>query len=140
MPRRLLPLLGSAAVVGGLCLGDCLAADDKPAPTQLEFFEKRIRPLLADNCYQCHGPDKQKSSLRLDSREGLLRGGASGMPLVVAGQPDKSLLIRAVRHQDDMLKMPPKRRLNSVPHCWASCWSELTDSASAVPWPGWLGS
>src|SRR5690242_20365571 len=88
------------------------AADERqPTSEQVRFFETRIRPLLADNCYPCHGPDKQKSNLRLDSREGLLRGGASGMPLVVAGQTGNSLLIRAVRHQDGMLKMPPKRRL-----------------------------
>jgi hypothetical protein len=89
------------------------AADARQrTPEQVRFFETRIRPLLADNCYPCHGPDKQKSDLRLDSREGLLRGGASGRPPVVVGQPEKSLLIRAVRHQDDMLKMPPKRRLS----------------------------
>jgi hypothetical protein len=87
------------------------AAQKQPTLEQIRFFETHIRPLLADNCYPCHGPDKQKSDLRLDSHEGLLRGGASGVPPIVAGQPEKSLLIRAVSHQDNMLKMPPKRRL-----------------------------
>src|SRR5579875_4078049 len=83
------------------------AAEKNRSAEQDRFFETRIRPLLANNCYQCHGPDKQASDLRLDSREGVLRGGASGKSVIVAGQPEKSRLIRAVRHQDEMLKMPP---------------------------------
>jgi mono/diheme cytochrome c family protein/cytochrome c553 len=113
MPRRLLPLLGSAAVVGGLCLGARLAADEKPAPTQLEFFEKRIRPLLADNCSQCHGPEKQRGGLVLTSRGGALKGGDRG-PAVVPGKPDESRLIRAVRYADADLRMPPKGKLTEA--------------------------
>jgi hypothetical protein len=74
----------------------------------LEFFEKKIRPILADRCYKCHSGDKVKAELLLDSREGMLKGGESG-PAVVPGEPEKSLLIHAIRHGDDDLDMPPKQ-------------------------------
>ncbi|HKB35262.1 MAG TPA: PSD1 and planctomycete cytochrome C domain-containing protein, partial [Gemmataceae bacterium] len=78
----------------------------------IDFFEKRVRPLLADRCYRCHSDraTKLRGGLRLDTREGLLKGGNSG-PAVVPGDPDRSLLIRAVRHADPDLKMPPNNRL-----------------------------
>src|SRR5262245_26987057 len=90
-------------------------ADDKPAqaaPTVegVEFFEKKVRPLLVKHCYECHAADSKKlrGELRLDTREGVLKGGASG-PAVVPGEPAKSLLIKAVRHEDAMLKMPKEK-------------------------------
>ena len=74
----------------------------------VEFFERKIRPLLANKCYQCHSRQskKAKGGLLLDSQEGLLKGGDSG-PIFVAGDPDKSLLIKAVRYKDEDLRMPP---------------------------------
>ncbi len=77
-------------------------------PDQIEFFEKRIRPVLARECYECHGPEKQKGGLRVDFREGLLKGGETG-PAVVPGDPRKSLLIQAVTHENSEIKMPKKR-------------------------------
>ena len=74
----------------------------------LEFFERKIRPILADRCYRCHSGDKVKAELYLDSRDGMLKGGESG-PAVVPGEPEKSLLIHAIRHGDDDLDMPPKQ-------------------------------
>ena len=74
-----------------------------------EFFEKRIRPVLANHCFACH-TDLQTSGLRVDSRERLLKGGNSG-PAIVPGDPDQSLLIRAVSHTHERLKMPPKGTL-----------------------------
>ncbi len=73
----------------------------------MEFFEKEIRPVLADNCYSCHGPKKQKASLRLDSRAAVLKGGESG-PAVVPGKPDESRLVIAIRHlkKDNIEPMP----------------------------------
>ena len=75
------------------------AAEQATPPTaaQLEFFEKEVRPVLADNCYKCHGPKKQKSGLRLDSRELILKGGEVG-PVVVPGKPEVSRLILAINH------------------------------------------
>src|SRR5688572_11019864 len=75
----------------------------------VEFFEKKIRPLLVEHCYKCHSAEseKLKGGLRLDSREGVLKGGESG-PAIVPGDPDKSLLIKAVRYADKDLQMPPE--------------------------------
>jgi cytochrome c553/mono/diheme cytochrome c family protein len=81
-------------------------------PDQVRFFETKIRPLLADHCFSCHGPDKQKSNLRLDSAEALRRGGDSGDLILVPGQPDNSKLIKAVRQQAKALRMPPKEKLS----------------------------
>jgi mono/diheme cytochrome c family protein len=82
------------------------------SPQDLEFFEKKIRPLLTERCYSCHSAkaEKLKGGLYVDSHEGLLKGGDSGAALV-AGDPKKSLLIKAVRWVDEDLKMPPKKRL-----------------------------
>ncbi len=66
--------------------------------------------LLQARCVSCHGPEKQKGGLRLDSRASVLKGGETG-PAVVPGDPEKSLLIRAVRHAAGDLKMPPKEHL-----------------------------
>jgi len=76
-------------------------------PDGLEFFETRIRPILAERCLGCHSSQvaDPKGALRLDSREGLIQGGDSG-PAVVPGKPLQSRLIAAVRHQDRV--MPPK--------------------------------
>ncbi len=75
----------------------------------LQFFENRIRPVLADHCYKCHGrdADKVKGGLMLDTREGLLHGGDTG-PAIELGNPDKSLLVQAIRYTDEDLQMPPK--------------------------------
>ena len=74
----------------------------------LDFFEKRIRPVLAEHCYECHsaGAKKLKGKLRLDSANGISLGGAGG-PVIVAGKPDASALIMAIRYQDKDLQMPP---------------------------------
>jgi mono/diheme cytochrome c family protein len=79
------------------------ALQTPPAATSAEYFEARVRPVLAGNCYECH-TDQRMGGLRLDSRDALLKGGKSG-PAIVAGDPDKSLLIQAVR-QTGALKMP----------------------------------
>lgn len=82
-----------------------------PDPAGVEFFESKIRPILADNCYKCHSreSEKVKGGLLLDSREGLLKGGDTG-PALVPGDPEKSLLIKAVRYADENLQMPPKNK------------------------------
>ncbi|MHC4997041.1 MAG: c-type cytochrome domain-containing protein, partial [Planctomycetota bacterium] len=89
-----------------------LGADEREfTESQITFFEKKVRPLLVDHCVECHGPDKQKNGLRLDSRQAALRGGESGKA-IVPGDADSSLLIQAIRlHHDDDLSMPPDRPL-----------------------------
>ena len=77
-----------------------------------DFFEKKIRSVLATNCYACHS-SKLKSpmgGLVLDTKSGLLKGGDSG-PVIVPGKPDQSLLLRALRYNDPVLKMPPTNKL-----------------------------
>src|ERR1044072_5689146 len=80
-------------------------------PEKLEFFESKIRPILVDNCYEGHSLQtrKSKGGLTLDTREGLLKGGDTG-PAIVAGDPEKSLFIKAVRYTDEDLGMPPRTR------------------------------
>jgi len=77
-----------------------------------EFFEQKIRPVLVDRCYQCHSlqSEKVKGDLLLDSKAGVLKGGKDG-PVLVAGEPEKSRLIEALRWTNKDLKMPPKHRL-----------------------------
>lgn len=87
------------------------AGDSKASPAQVEFFEKTIRPILANHCFECHGPDKQRGSLRLDSRAAMLEGGERG-PAMVLTKPDSSLLLKAIHYKDD-LKMPPKSPLKA---------------------------
>ena len=74
----------------------------------VELFERQIRPLLADRCYRCHSPESKKANggLLLNSHEGLLKGSDSG-PIIVAGNPDNSLLIKVVRSKDEDKRMPP---------------------------------
>lgn len=78
-----------------------------------DFFEAKIRPVLAEHCYGCHSAKKQKAGLVLDTRDGVRTGGDSG-PAVVAGKPDESLLIKAVRYTDPDLRMPPKGKLSDA--------------------------
>jgi len=77
---------------------------------QLDFFEKKIRPVLAESCYECHsaGAKKIRGGLLLDTRDGLLKGGDSGTALI-PGNPKKSLLLVAMRHDDKDIAMPPKK-------------------------------
>lgn len=75
-----------------------------------DFFEKQVRPVLVERCESCHGAEKQKGGLRLDSRAAWQKGGESG-PAIVPGQPDESRFIKAIRYGDPDLQMPPKHKL-----------------------------
>jgi Protein of unknown function (DUF1553)/Protein of unknown function (DUF1549)/Planctomycete cytochrome C len=86
-----------------------VAQDKTPTPAQIEFFEKSVRPILATHCFECHGPDKHKGGLRLDSRGTMMQGGNSG-PAMLPGSPKESLLVKAI-HYTDTPKMPPKGKL-----------------------------
>ncbi len=79
----------------------------------VEFFEQKVRPILVDQCYACHSAQAKKvrGDLLLDTRAGWEKGGSSGKPAVIPGDPDDSLLIQAVRHSQADLAMPPKKRL-----------------------------
>ena len=81
-----------------------------PSPEEVEFFEKQVRPFMSEHCLECHSASagKTKGGLSMDSREALLQGGDSG-PALIPGDPGKSLLTRAARHDHPELKMPPKK-------------------------------
>jgi len=85
-------------------------SDARSSKEAIEFFEKKIRPVLARHCYECHSgdPRKAKAHLSLDTRAGLRKGGDSG-PVLAIGQPDNSRLMLALRH--DGLEMPPEEKL-----------------------------
>src|SRR5436309_1755197 len=93
-------------------LASAAVAADPPtsgSPEQIEFFEKKVRPLLAEHCYSCHGPKKQSAGLRLDTAAGF-KAGADNGPVVTAADPAKSRLVAAVTRQGDY-PMPPKAAL-----------------------------
>ena len=95
-----------AAVFAQTSVAAGVAWADDITPEQEKLFEEKIRPLLSARCFKCHGPEKQESDLRLDSRDALLKGGENG-PVLVPGKPQESLLIEAV-HQTGDLVMPPE--------------------------------
>lgn len=100
-------------LAGLLALLGPIASAQVPDSDQARFFESRIRPVLIEKCLSCHGPDKVKGGLRLDSREAALQGGDSG-PAIAPGQLDESLLLDAIGYEDDALKMPPKGKLSAA--------------------------
>jgi hypothetical protein len=91
------------------------------------YFEQNVRPLLAENCFSCHGSKKQKGGLRLDSLESVLKGGKAG-PAIVAGKPDESLLVEAIHYQG--LEMPPAGKLAPEKISVLTRWVSL-----GAPWP-----
>ncbi|MBG88950.1 MAG: hypothetical protein CMO80_18895 [Verrucomicrobiales bacterium] len=99
----------------------------------IKFFERSIRPLLAANCYECHGPKKSKSGLRLDHRAGILKGGQSG-PAILPGKASESLLIQAVLGTDPDFKMPPKKSLSNMAIADLKKWISM-----GAPWPEMAG-
>lgn len=105
---------------------------DEPAPispAQEKYFEEKVRPVLATNCLECHGAKKQESGLRLDSRQAALEGGDSGEKAIVPGEPERSLLVKAINHAGDY-KMPPNRKLTGDEVAALTDW--IKDGA---PWP-----
>src|SRR5579863_8801932 len=99
-----------------------LRADD----SGVEFFEKKVRPLLVTHCYECHSADAKKigGGLLLDSREDVQKGGDSG-PILKPGDLDASLLISAVRYTDDSVKMPPKGKLPAAAIADLEAWVKM---------------
>ena len=93
--------------------GRSISAQD-PTPVEIDYFEKHIRPMLVDHCYECHSSKATTLSggLRLDTSDGWMRGGDAG-PAVIAGRPDESLLLRAIRYDEDVSPMPPSSPLDT---------------------------
>ncbi len=93
----------------------------------LEFFEKEVRPVLAEQCYVCHGSQLQQKGLRLDSREAILAGGSRG-PAIILGDAESSLLARVVRHEG--FEMPPSGKLADGQIAAIEKWISI-----GAPWP-----
>ncbi|WP_233578199.1 PSD1 and planctomycete cytochrome C domain-containing protein [Tautonia sociabilis] len=109
------------------------SGDDRPdtwPPESLDFFEARIRPVLAERCVSCHGDRKQNSGLRLDSREAILQGGQIEGPAAFLDDPAGSPLLLAVRHELDGLTMPPDGKLPDPVIADLERWVAL-----GLPWP-----
>ncbi len=122
--QRSRPLLTLALL---LPAGLAVASEDAEGT---KFFEMKIRPLLAQKCFDCHGKDKQKGDLRLDHIDHIRAGGSHYGPAVVAGPPDKSPLILAVSYTDSDLEMPPEEKLTSAEIDLLKKWV-----AMGAPWP-----
>lgn len=111
-----------ALALAGAC---CVRADDASD----RHFHDKVKPLLDSRCISCHGPDKVKGALRLDSRAAALKGGDNG-PAVIPGKPSESLLLQAVMHAKPDLEMPPKEKLTTNDIAVLRRW--ISDGA---PWP-----
>jgi mono/diheme cytochrome c family protein len=101
-------------------------------PQAVEFFEKHVRPVLATKCQSCHGAKRQQGGLRLDSHSSLLKGSDNGA-VIVPGQPDKSLLVKAIRYDGDV-QMPPKGKLSDEAIAHLTEWVKM-----GAPWPEEVG-
>ncbi len=108
--------------------GSIPAFGDEPATGKAEFFEARIRPILVEHCTRCHGPGKQESGLRLDSREGVRKGNDAG-PVVMPGHPEESPIVEAVQY-DAAVKMPPAGKLPDRAIADLAAWVKM-----GAPWP-----
>jgi hypothetical protein len=119
MPRFL------ASVIASLLAWAPAVRAAEPDARGVDFFEKKIRPVLVEHCYACHSPEAKKvrGGLLLDTRDGLLKGGDRG-PAVVPGKPAESLLLGALR-QTDELRMPPKGKLPDAVVADFARWIEM---------------
>ncbi|MBX9679335.1 MAG: DUF1553 domain-containing protein [Gemmataceae bacterium] len=106
-----------------LLIASRVSAQD--SPEGIAFFEKKIRPILVSQCYECHSAaaKKTKGGLALDTRDGMRKGGDKAV--IVVGEPEKSLLIKAVRHGDEELKMPPKQKLADAEIADLGAWIKM---------------
>jgi cytochrome c553 len=131
-------LLFAFSVLLNLVFVGVALAETKITPQQEQFFEQKVRPVLAEHCWQCHGPTKQESDLRLDSFAAMSRGGASGEKLIAPGDAAQSYLIKVVKHEGDT-KMPPEKKLSDEQIAslsdWISQGAPWPESASSAPAP-----
>ncbi len=118
-------VLAAVAALTGVAIDRASASE--PDPAQVSFFEKEVRPVLAENCFKCHGEAKQKGGLRLDSLAAMVQGGDSG-PAVVPGELEESLLVEAVNYEG--LEMPPGGKLGDAQRAVLTRWVEM-----GAPWP-----
>lgn len=109
--------IASMVLSGSLVMQSAMIAmAEDPTREQLDFFEAKIRPVLVEHCYACHSQaaGSAEGDLLLDSRDGPRTGGGSG-PAIVPGEPNQSLLLKAVRYDDETLQMPPPDEGGKLP-------------------------
>lgn len=123
-------LIVNAGCLGLTAAGTAGAASF--APEQLTFFESKIRPVLAENCYQCHGAKKQNNGLRLDSREAVLKGGDYGA-VVIPGNPDSSKLVHAISQTRQNGAEPMPKEGTKLPQESIDALREWV--RQGLPWP-----
>ena len=99
---------------------------DELTAAESRFFEQRVRPLLIKHCYRCHSENsgRMRGGLRLDTKEGLLRGGQSG-PSIVPHDSEVSVLISAIEYDDAFLQMPPNGKLDPAEIAILRAWVEM---------------
>ena len=116
-------LLGAMPLAAEDAVSTGQGENEAASLVQLEFFEKQVRPILVEHCYECHG-ERSDGGLRLNSREGLLRGGDSGAALV-PGDSDSSLLVEAIRYENLEFQMPPQGKLDQTQVNVLEKWVEM---------------
>jgi cytochrome c553 len=129
--RTILVLL-AAATTATVAVPARAADEPKFSPADLDFFEKQVRPLLAEHCFKCHNDKKQKGGLRLDARQFVMKGGDHGPAIDPANptDPAKSPLVRAVQYTDEDMQMPPDGKLPAAKIEVLTKWAKLN-----APWP-----
>src|SRR3954454_2363869 len=121
-------LFRCAGAAACLALSSLAPAQNNQSAASTDFFESKVRPVLAANCYSCHTSNKM-GGLRVDSLESLKQGGKSG-PAIVPGDPDKSLLIQLVRHSDAKKRMPMGSKLKNEEIASLASWIK-----AGAEWP-----
>ena len=124
---RLLGLLFFIALFGASILQRDLTAEEVSV-ADAKFFREEVLPLLKESCQRCHGEKKQKSGLRLDSRDAVLKGGQNG-PAIVPKKPDESLMMKVLEYSGD-IQMPPDAKLDDEKIAIIKKWIEKD-----APWP-----
>lgn len=121
-------IMGSAWSDG---LATTLADDSTSQATEreIEFFEKRVRPVLSNHCLECHGAEAQEGGVRLDSKDAMVNGGQIG-PLIVPGNSNASRIMQVVGYADDQVQMPPDTKLPDNSQAVLKRWIDM-----GAPWP-----
>lgn len=119
------PLKPSTLFLAALALLAPCARADAPADG-IAFFEKNVRPVLINRCYECHSHEKNKlkGGLALDTREDILKGGDAG-PALVPGDPEKSKIVEAIRYKNEDMQMPPKAALPASEQAAIEAWIKM---------------
>lgn len=126
------PRFSHLLVLIGFAAAPALAVDDEAQRAAMTFFEKEVRPILVERCFECHSNTKQKGGLRVDHIGYLKTGGDTG-PAVVPGAPEKSALMEAVHYKNADFQMPPKNNGGKIPDAEIAVlekWIKM-----GAPWP-----